>query len=77
MILFSGLNELPKVWKMEEVKSSDDVKEEPLDIDFKKNQTEQPYQCDFGETDPYVKGQLILDCSFGVFKSTKKQTIFL
>ena len=43
---------------MEEVKSSDDVKEEPLDIDFKNEQTEQPYQCDFGEADPYVKGQL-------------------
>jgi hypothetical protein len=63
---------------MEELKSSDDVKEEPLDIDFKNKQTEQQtYQCDFGEADPYVKGQLILDCSFGVFKLTKKPTNFL
>ena len=72
MLLFSGLNELPKVWKMEERKSSDDVKEEPLDIDFKNEQTEQQtYQCDFGGADPYVKGQLISKCPFGVFKSTK------
>ena len=56
---------------MEEVKSSDDVKEEPLDIDFKNKQTEQPYPCDFGIADPYVTS------STSMWTSLVNRTLFL
>ena len=56
---------------MNEGKSSDDVKEEPLDIDFTNEQTEQPYQSEFGEADPYVTS------STSMWTSLVNRTLFL